>query len=144
MIERDQREGQESPKDECVGQAGERALANDFGLAEDFPEEIPDALAEGKKLEVGIFFRGEDLAQHHAEAAPKEIAGGGGHRREEELLNQGEVLGFAKDRERKRHRRAEMLYRATIQDQAGSCRSSVGESDLFSGLVVSWRRQYRL
>ncbi len=35
---------------------GEEALTDDFGLAQDFPEEIPDAAAEGKKVEIGVFF----------------------------------------------------------------------------------------
>jgi hypothetical protein len=47
---------QNRPEDEGVGQAGKRAFADDFGLAEDFPEEIPDALADGEEMEAGSFF----------------------------------------------------------------------------------------
>jgi hypothetical protein len=44
VVEGDQREGEESPEDEGVGDAGERALADDFALAEDLPDEVADAL----------------------------------------------------------------------------------------------------
>jgi hypothetical protein len=57
VVERDEREGEEAPEDEGVGDAGQRALADDFGLAEDFPEEIPDALADGEEMEAGVFAR---------------------------------------------------------------------------------------
>ena len=46
MVERDQREGQEGPEDERVGDAWKRPLPNDLGLAENLPEEVPDAPAE--------------------------------------------------------------------------------------------------
>ena len=41
VVERDQRKGAEGPEDESVRQTGERALANDFGLAEHLPERNP-------------------------------------------------------------------------------------------------------
>ena len=47
---------QEGPEDEGVGEAGERALADDFGLEEDFPDEVADALADGEEMEAGSFF----------------------------------------------------------------------------------------
>ena len=56
MVEADEGEGEESPKDEGVGEAGERALAYDFSLAENLPEEVPDAAADGVEGEVGVFF----------------------------------------------------------------------------------------
>jgi hypothetical protein len=56
VVERDQGKGAEGPEDEGVGEAGQRALADDLGLAEDFPEEVPDALADGEEVEAASFF----------------------------------------------------------------------------------------
>ena len=56
MVQRDQRKGAEPPEDEGVGQAGQWPFANDLGLAENLPEEVPDALADGKEMEAGSFF----------------------------------------------------------------------------------------
>ncbi len=55
VVERDQRKGAEGPEDEGVGQARQRALADDFGLAEHFPDEVADALAEGKRWKPASF-----------------------------------------------------------------------------------------
>ena len=49
VVQRDQRKGAEAPEDEGVGQAGQRALADDFGLAEHLPDKVPDAAADGKE-----------------------------------------------------------------------------------------------
>ncbi len=46
MVQRDEGEGAESPEDKCVRDAGEWALADDFGLEEDFRYEVPDAAAD--------------------------------------------------------------------------------------------------
>lgn len=94
MVERDQGEGEEGPEDECVGEAGERALADDLGLGCNFPEEVSDPLADGEEVEAGVFFRFEDLVEDQAEATPEEVAGGEDDPGEEELLKEGEVLGF--------------------------------------------------
>ncbi len=56
VVEADQGEGEESPEDEGVGEAGERALTDDLALAEDLPEEVPDAAADGVEGEVRVFF----------------------------------------------------------------------------------------
>ncbi len=56
VVERDQRKGAEGPEDEGVGEAGERALADDFGLEEDFPDEVADALADGEEVEARRLF----------------------------------------------------------------------------------------
>jgi len=61
-----------------VGEAGERALADDFGLEEDFPDEVADALGDGEEVEAGIFFRLEDLVEDDAEAEPEGPGGGNG------------------------------------------------------------------
>ena len=55
MIQRDQGKGAESPEDKGMRQARQGALADDFGLAHDFPEEIPDAAADGEEVEAGVF-----------------------------------------------------------------------------------------
>ncbi len=68
MVERDERKGEKSPEDESVGETGERALLDDFGLADDFPEEVPDALADGRDVEVGIFARSKDVPEYAIEA----------------------------------------------------------------------------
>ena len=92
MVERDQGEGAEAPEDKGVGEAGERALADDFGLAENFPEEIPDAAAEGEEVEASVFFRFEDFVENHAEAAPESGGGGCDENDEKQFLREGEVL----------------------------------------------------
>ena len=56
VIEGHEGEGAESPEDEGVGDAGQGALADDFGLAEHFPEEVPDAFADGSEAEARVFF----------------------------------------------------------------------------------------
>ena len=76
MVEADEGEGEESPEDEGVCEAGERALRDDFRLAEDLPEEVPDAAAEGVKGKVRVFFRAEDVAEDGAEAPEEESRGG--------------------------------------------------------------------
>ena len=68
MVERDEREGKKTPEDEGVGEAGERTLLDDLGLTEDFPEEVPDAFADRRYVEVGIFACSEDVAQDAVEA----------------------------------------------------------------------------
>ena len=94
MVDRHQGEGKEGPEDKGVGQAGERALANDFGLEEDFRDEVPDALADWEEAEAGVLFGSEDLVENHAETTPEAVGGGEDHGGEEELLDEGEVLGF--------------------------------------------------
>ena len=48
VVQSDQREGEKTPEDEGMSQAGQRPFANDFSLAEDLPEEVPDAFADRK------------------------------------------------------------------------------------------------
>ena len=76
MVEADQGEGEESPEDEGVEEAREWALADDLGLAEDFPEEIPSAFADMGEMKAGIFARLEDLVEDDAETLPEEPGGG--------------------------------------------------------------------
>ncbi len=53
MVQRDQREDAESPENEGVRDAGQRPFADHFGLEQHFPDEIPDALADGSQREIG-------------------------------------------------------------------------------------------
>ena len=95
MVERDQGKGAESPEDKGVGEAGEGALADDFCLAHDFPDEVPDASADGGEVEAGVFFRVRGFCWRIGpKRRQKSAAGGGGHGGEEEHLSEGEVLGF--------------------------------------------------
>ena len=71
MVERDQGEGAEGPEDEGVGQAGEGALADDLGLAEHLPDELPDSLADREEAKAGILLRFQDFVEDEAEAAPE-------------------------------------------------------------------------
>src|SRR5215471_2599497 len=54
VIQCHQREGAESPKDECVSQARQRALADYFALEQNLPNEIPYPLAGRAKLEIRV------------------------------------------------------------------------------------------
>jgi hypothetical protein len=56
VVQRDQRERQKGPEDQRVRKPRQRTFANDLGLAEHLPEEIPDAPAERKQVEIRIFF----------------------------------------------------------------------------------------
>ena len=49
VVERDQREGAESPEDEGVRESGQRALADHFALQQHFPDEFADARAERRE-----------------------------------------------------------------------------------------------
>ena len=64
MIERDEGEGAKSPEDEGVGEAGQRALFDDEGLAHHFPEEVPDAAADGGEGKAGVGFGTPDRAEN--------------------------------------------------------------------------------
>ena len=98
MVERDQREGQKAPEDEGVGQAGKRPFANDLGLAENFPEKVPDAPADGEEVKAGVFAGFEDLVDDHAEAFPEERRGDSNQRDQEELFNQREMVRFGEQK----------------------------------------------
>ena len=85
---------QKAQKTKAWARPGQRALADDFGLAEHFPDEIPDALADGEEMEARVFFRLQNFIEDHAEAAPEAVSRGDDQRGEEQLLREGEVLGF--------------------------------------------------
>ena len=97
MVEGDEGEGEEAPEDEGMGEAGEGPFADDFGLAEDFPDEVADARAEGEEMEVGVATGGADFGDDEAEAPPEEVGAGEDERDEEELLGEREGSGFGED-----------------------------------------------
>ncbi len=101
MIERDQGEGEESPEDEGVGQAGERALTDDFGLEEHFAGEGPDAAGDGTEAPAEVFAGGEDVAEDGSEAEEKEGDGDGREQQQEEDFERGEVLGLGEGRQQR-------------------------------------------
>ena len=72
MVQRDQGEGEESPEDEGVGEAGQRALADDFGLADDFADERPDAVGDRAQGEAEVLLRAKDVAQDRGDAEEEE------------------------------------------------------------------------
>ncbi len=96
MIKRDQGEGAESPENKSVREAREWALADNFCLAHDFPNEVHEAAADGKKVEAGVFFRLQDLMQDGAEAAPEKQGRGDDKSSKKKLLREGEVRRFRK------------------------------------------------
>ena len=104
MIEGDEGEGAESPEDEGVGEAGQGAFADDFRLADDLPEEVPDAAAESE-VEAGILFRFEDAVENEAETSPEERGGSDDERCEEQFFPKREVLRLCQCEIERKHRR---------------------------------------
>jgi hypothetical protein len=105
VVERDKREGAEGPEDGGVGESGERALANNFGLEEDFPDEVADAPGDGEEVKAWILFGFEDFREDDAEAAPECPSRGEGEGGEEEFLDEGEVLGLGESWETHDHQK---------------------------------------
>ena len=95
MVQRDQDKGAETPEDQGVGQAGQRALANDFSLEGYLPEKIPEAAADGEEMEAGVGLGLEDFAEYNAKTEPETGGGGGDQHNEEQFLRKGEVLRFS-------------------------------------------------
>ena len=95
MVEGDQDKGAETPEDQGVGEAGERALADDLGLEGYLPDEIPEAAADGEEAEAGVGLGLEDFAEDYAKTEPETGGGGGDQHDEEQFLHEGEVLRFS-------------------------------------------------
>ena len=87
------------------GQSRERALADDFGLAEYLPDKVPNAFADGEEVKTGVFLRFEDFFEDEAEAAPETVGRSQDQPGEEQLLKEREVLRFSKGWKKKDHRR---------------------------------------
>jgi len=86
VIERDQGECTEGPEDEGVGEAGERALADNLGLAENLPEEVPKALAKMSEMKTGVWFGAENALEDKVKSLPKTPYGYNSKREQEHLL----------------------------------------------------------
>jgi hypothetical protein len=71
VVEGDEAESAEAPEDEGVEEARERPFLNHFGLAEDFPEEVPDAAADRGELEVRVRLGGAEEFDDRREAPGK-------------------------------------------------------------------------
>ena len=87
---------QKSPEYEGVREAGQGPFADDFGLAEHFPEEVPDALADGRQAEVRVFSGFEDSLENGREAAPEQGGGSNDQSRQKQLLPRREAMRFSK------------------------------------------------
>ncbi len=110
MVQRNQHKGAEGPEDEGVGQAGRGPLADDFGLKKHLPDEVADALADGKEVKARVLFRFEDFVQDHAEAQPEGACRGYGQRSEEQSFCKREVQRLSQGWERKQHNRTHSRY----------------------------------
>jgi hypothetical protein len=77
---------QKAQKTKAWARPGSGRSRMTFGLAEDFPDEVPDALADGEEMEAGVFFDLQDFVEDGAEAAPEGCGRGDDQRGEEQLL----------------------------------------------------------
>ncbi len=59
-----------------MGQAGQRPLANDFGLEHHLPQQLPNARSDGAQGKIRIRFGGADSSQNRGKAVPKSRKGG--------------------------------------------------------------------
>jgi hypothetical protein len=89
-----------------MGEAGERALTNDFRLAKDLPDEVPDALAEGKDMKAGVFPGVKDFVEDGPDAEPESDGRGHSQAGEKQLFKERKVLGFSQGWKHKNHRHA--------------------------------------
>ena len=94
VIDADEGKRAESPEDKCMREAGQRPLADDFGLAEDFPDEVLDSLCDGPQRPAEVFASLEDVAEDGSEAEEEERCGGGNEDKQENDFDGREVLRF--------------------------------------------------
>ena len=140
VVQRDQNKGAEAPEDEGVGQAGQGALADDFGLAEDFGEEVPRAAAHVIEVEAGIFPRLENPVQDRPKAAPEERKGACGQSQKKRFLRQREVLGLGQRRGKENDRQTTHdTRRREVGTKAGNREQGTGNRE--QGVrAQGWRR----
>jgi hypothetical protein len=98
VVERDEGKGAEGPEDEGVGEAGKWALANDLGLAENFPEEVPEALADVSEMKAGVRFGAEDSLKDKVKTPPKGPSGCNYEGEKEHLLEDREAIRLGQSR----------------------------------------------
>ncbi len=94
MVEGDQGEGEESPEDEGMGNAWKRPLADDFGLTQDFPDEVFHALRDGSERPAEVLASGEDVAEDGGETDEEESGRGAGEEKQQADFEGREVLRF--------------------------------------------------
>src|SRR5487761_2040218 len=111
-------------------ESGKRALANDLGLTENFPEKIPHATADREEMKAGILLRLEDFVEDGAEAPPKEGARKQGQYGKEQLFPEGEVLRLSQGQREQNHSRTN----PTIQDRVMDCPAGWRRNSMQGGL----------
>jgi hypothetical protein len=79
-----------------MGEAGEGALADDFGLEGDIPEELADAGAEGVEVEPRVGAGGEDIVENTAESDRKQDERGSEEPAKQESFDPGRVRHYRK------------------------------------------------
>ena len=123
MVESDEGEGAESPEDEGVRETWEGPLADDFGLTNDFPEEVPHALTDGGDAEVRIFFGMKDAAENRGEAAEEDCGRGDDEGEKKELFPRLEGLGFSQRGGEEIHTRTHSRYtiRGVVRREGRDC-----------------------
>jgi hypothetical protein len=77
-----------------VCDSGKRALADDFGLAEDFPNEVADAAGDGAQRPAKVFAGSEDGAEDGGEAQEEKRGGRCSENQQQDDFEWREVLGL--------------------------------------------------
>src|SRR5271165_242420 len=75
MIDGHEREGAESPKDECMGDPRQRPLDDHLSLKQYFPNKSANAASDGLDVKAGIFLRCRDDVPDFAETKPEAVDG---------------------------------------------------------------------
>jgi len=88
-----------------VGEAGKRALLDYLGLEHHLGEEVPDAPADGRELEVGVFAGGKDAADDESEAPPEECDGCDDEDRNEDFFGGRKMLRLCQRGGQRNHKR---------------------------------------
>ncbi len=110
----------EAPENKGMCKTREWALLDDLCLAEDLPEEIPDAAADGSEVKCRVLFGLENFVQNGTKTAPEKRARRNKKNREANLFAGRKMLRLGKGKRQKNHRRRKLTTRtgATIHDEA--------------------------
>ena len=81
-------------KTKAWASAGKGALADDFGLEEDFADEGPDAVGDGRRDQPRSLRAAKMVRRMGPKRSKKSDGGGGGEEQQEEDFERGEVLGL--------------------------------------------------
>jgi hypothetical protein len=87
-------------------------------LADDFPEKVPEATADRRKVEIRILFGLQNLAKDGAEALSKEQAGGQTEENEACFFGESKVRGLSQCGGEKNHRRTNQRYMMVLKSVA--------------------------